>query len=124
VVDGAPNERRREGSGWPGVALERKEQGPGGIGVTVYRLGRAQIAHVHGDGQADCLVPPGVREEWLRAGRAVPHPAFPDERTAATVQIRGSADVPAALGLFHLNYGRLREAVARPAGRGATPGRG
>lgn len=124
MSDRALTELRREVRGWPGVARERKEQGPGGIGVTVYRLGRSQIEHVHEDGQADFLVPRGVREEWLRAGRAVPHPSFPDQPTAATFRIRGDSDVPRAVDLFRLNHERLRAAVERPAGRGAPPGRG
>ena len=55
--------------GWPGVWKKRDEDGPGGVGVTGYRLGRKQIGHVHDDGHADFRFPREVRDELIRTGR-------------------------------------------------------
>ncbi|HEY6690449.1 MAG TPA: luciferase family protein [Rubrobacter sp.] len=74
---------------WDGVFKKRDEDGPGGIGVTSYRYGDPetggpQIGHVHDDGHADFRFPREVRDELIRTGRAIPHPAFPNSRTTAT----------------------------------------
>ena len=107
----------REVLGWPGVWEKRDEVGPGGIGVTVYRFDRKQIGHVHDDGHADFRFPREVRDELIRSGRAIAHPAFPNSRTTASYQVRTSEDVPGAIELFRMSYKR---AVARDARRAAS----
>ncbi|MDQ3793557.1 MAG: DUF5519 family protein [Actinomycetota bacterium] len=102
----------REVLGWSGVRKTRDEDGPGGVGVTVYRFGRKQIGHVHDDGHADFRFPREVRDELIRAGRAIPHPAFPDSRTTASYLIQEPEDVAGAIELFRMGYER---AVARDA---------
>jgi hypothetical protein len=102
----------REVLRWPGVWKKRDENGPGGVGVTGYRLGRRQIGHVHDDGHADFRFPKEVRDGLIRSGRAVLHPAFPDSRTTASYQIRTPEDVPGALELFRMRYERLRAKAA------------
>src|SRR3712207_8087058 len=94
----------REVLGWPGVWKKRDENGPGGIGVTGYRLGRSQIGHVHDDGHADFRFPREVRDELIRSGRAKTLPAFLNSRTTASYQIRGEKDVSGALELFRMSY--------------------
>jgi hypothetical protein len=98
----------REVLGWPGVWKKRDENGPGGVGVTGYRLGRRQIGHVHDDGHADFRFPKEVRDELIRSGRAVLHPTFPDSRTTASYRIRTPDDVPGAVGLFRMSYERAK----------------
>ncbi|CAN5635367.1 hypothetical protein BH24ACT21_BH24ACT21_06150 [soil metagenome] len=105
----------REVLGWPGVWKKRDENGPGGIGVTGYRLGRRQIGHLHDDSHADFRFPGEFRAELIRSGRAIPHPAFPDSRTTASYQIRSVADVPGAVELFRLGYERAEAAEKRKA---------
>ena len=94
--------------GWPGVWKNRDENGPGGVGVTGYRLGRRQIGHVHDDGHADLRVSREVRDGLIRSGRAVLHPAFPESRTTASYRIRVPEDVPGAIELFRMSYERQR----------------
>ncbi len=106
--------------GWPGVWKKRDEDGPGGVGVTGYRLGRKQIGHVHDDGHADFRFPRETRDDLIRSGRVIAHPAFPDSRTTASYQIRSAEDVPGAVELFRMSYERIlaaarSEARARPA---------
>ena len=103
--------------GWPGVWKKRDEDGPGGVGVTGYRLGRKQIGHVHDDGHADFRFPKEVRDGLIRSGKATAHPAFPNSRTTASYRVRGEEDVPGALQLFKMNYERLKEAAERKAER-------
>jgi hypothetical protein len=114
----------RELLGWPGVS---KETGGGGTGrgglrvppATVYRFGRRQIGHVHRNeaGLADFSFPKEVREELIRSGRAIPHPAFPDNQTVASYRVRSAEDVPGAVGLFRMNYERAVARDARHAAR-------
>ena len=97
--------------GWDGVFKKRDEDGPGGIGVTGYRYGDPetggpQIGHIHDDGHADFRFPREVRDELIRTGRAIPHPAFPDSRTTASYRIRSTEDLPGALELLHMSYER------------------
>jgi hypothetical protein len=89
------NSIEREVLGWPGVSKETGGGGPGQGGfwvppATVYRFGRRQIGHVHhgDDGLADFSFPREVRDELMRSGRAIPHPAFPDSRTTASYRVR------------------------------------
>ncbi|MGH3086666.1 MAG: luciferase family protein [Rubrobacteraceae bacterium] len=103
--------------GWPGVWKNRDEDGPGGVGVTGYRYGKPQIGHVHDDGHADFSFPSEVREELIRAGKAIAHPAFPNSRTVASYRIDTPDDLPGALELFRLNYERVKEVVERKAER-------
>ena len=108
----------REVLGWDGVFKKRDEDGPGGIGVTGYRYGDPetrgpQIGHVHDDGHADFRFPREVRDELIRSGRAIAHPAFPNSRTTASYQIQSAEDVAGALELFRMNYDRVRERAER-----------
>ena len=103
----------REVLGWPGIWKKRDEDGPGGIGVTGYRFGRRQIGHVHDDGHADFRFPSEVREELIRSGRAIAHPAFPDSRTTVSYRIRNAEDVPGALDLFRMGYERAQATEQR-----------
>jgi hypothetical protein len=106
----------REVLGWSGVRKERNEDGPGGIPVSGYSFGRKQIGHVHHGGVANYLADfrllREVRDELIRSGRAIPHPAFPDSRTTASYQIRSKEDVSGALELFRISYERLKESAA------------
>ena len=108
----------REVLGWDGVFKKRDEDGPGGIGVTGYRYGDPQtggpqIGHVHDDGHADFRFPREVRDELIRTGRAIPHPAFPDSRTTASYRIQNAEDVADVLTLFRMNYERRKEQAER-----------
>ncbi len=103
--------------GWPGVFKKRDEDGPGGIGVIGYGLGRSQIGHIHDDGHADFRFPKEVRDDLIRSGKAIPHPAFPNSRTTASYQVRSVEDVPGALELFRMGYERAVARDARHAAR-------
>jgi hypothetical protein len=96
--------------GWPGVSKKRDENGPGGVGVTGYRFDSKQMGHVHDDGHADFRFPREVRDDLIRSGRALPHPAFPDSRTTVSYCIETLADVSGAVELFRMGYERANAA--------------
>ena len=107
----------REVLGWAGVFKKRDEDGLGGVGVTVYGLGHKQIDHVHNHGHTDFRFPKEVRDDLIRSGQALPHPAFPNSRTTASYRIRSAEDVPGALELFRMSYERT---AARDEREGTT----
>ncbi len=113
-------EVEREVLGWPGVFKKRDEDGPGGVGVTGYRYGDPetggpQVGHVLVVGHADFRFPRSVRDELIRSGQAIVHPAFPNSRTTVSYRIRNEEDVPGSLELFRMNYERISERAKRPA---------
>ena len=93
----------REVRGWAGAFKKWDEDGPGG--VTVYGLGCMQIGHLH-DGHADFRFPKEVRDDLIRSGQAISHPAFPNSQTTASYRIRSAEDLPGALELLHMSYER------------------
>jgi hypothetical protein len=108
VIDGLLDRLDREVLAWPGVSTER-----GRFQSTVYKIGRRELGHVHGNGVADFPFPRAVRDELLAAGRVQPHhvgaPGY------VSYRILQPADVAAAVALFRLNYerGDVVEAGAR-----------
>jgi hypothetical protein len=64
-----------------------------------------QIGHIHDDFR----FPREVRDELIRAGRAIPHPAIPNSRTTASYRIQSAEDVAGALELFRMDYERKKQ---------------
>ena len=83
----------------PGVAA-----GPHRFGGTVYRLGRREIGHLHGDRLLDVPFPRKVRDELVEAGRAEPHHARPKSGWVSLF-LREEADVESAVELLKMSYG-------------------
>ena len=95
----------REVLGWPGVSKD-----PDGHSVTVYRLRRRQIGHIHHDGVADLQFPKALHDELVSSGKAQPHRGgFP---AVVSYRIRAPEDVPGALELFRMSYDRAKAAAA------------
>jgi len=55
---------------WSGAGTE-----PGRINVTIFKVGRRQIGHIHHEGVADLQFPKAVHDELVAAGKAYPHAA-------------------------------------------------
>jgi hypothetical protein len=99
----------REVLRWDGVFKKRDENGPDRTGVTGYRYGDPEsggpeIGHVHDDGHTDFSFSEEVRDELIRSGQAIHHPAFPDSRTMVSYRIQSPEDLPKVLELFRTNY--------------------
>lgn len=87
---------------WPGV-----EVGPGGRGASVvFRVGRRELGHLHGDRAAHFAFPKKVWDELRREGRIEPHPVFPDVRGPAARRLETEADVIDVIELLRWNYDR------------------
>ena len=104
----------REVLGWPGVSKRTDGSGPGGVGVTGYRVEGRQIGHIHHDGVADLQFPRAVHDEIVLSGRAQPHRG--GFAAVVSYRLRSEADVPGLLDLFRMNYERVR--AAKSAGTG------
>lgn len=92
-------EIERELLSWPGVSTE-----PGRFHSTVYRIGRRELGHIHGNGMADFPFPRTIRDELLAAGQVQPHHF--GAAGYVSFDIRQASDVAAAVALFRLNYDR------------------
>jgi hypothetical protein len=80
---------------------------PHRFGGVEFRVGSREIGHVHVNGVADLLVSVRLRRDLVAAGRALPHHDLPQSGWIS-FRMRSEHDVPAAVGLFRLNYERLR----------------
>ena len=83
----------REVLGWDGVSrrgirLVLVGSASPATGPETPETGGAQIGHIHDDGHADFRFPREVRDELIRTGKAIPHPAFPDSRTTASYRVQ------------------------------------
>jgi len=94
---------------WPGVTA-----GPHRLGEIEFRVNNREIAHLHGDYQADIPFSARLRKQLLAEGRAEPHHLYPN--SGWSYYIRSLEDVPTLRELLQLNYERLMAAssIARP----------
>ncbi len=101
----------REVTSWPGV-----EAGPGRRGEFAFKVGRAEIGHLHGDHAAHFSFGKELGTELKRAGRIVDHPVFPGKPGPGARRIAGDSDVDDVIDLMRLNYDRItRQREARAA---------
>jgi len=93
---------------WPGVTA-----GPHRFGGIEFRVNNREIAHLHGDYQADIPFSARLRKQLLAEGRAEPHHLYPNSGWVS-YYIHSIEDVPTLQELLHLNYERLRQLSALP----------
>ena len=92
----------REVLAWPGV---EKESGTfGRFGITIYKVGKRQLGHVHHDGVADLQFPRAVHDSLIAEGRAQPHRG--GFAAVVSYAIRQPEDVAGAVELFRMSYDR------------------
>ena len=89
---------------WPNVNKETRATAISDFDVTIYRVGRRQIGHIHYDGVADILFPKAVQRELIAAGRADPHRGGFDG--VVSYELHTPDDVPGVIELFRLSYER------------------
>lgn len=87
---------------WPEVNKETRATDIDNFDVTIYRVGRRQIGHIHHDGVADVILPRAVQEELIATGRAAPHRGGFDG--VVSYEILTADDVPGAVELFRISY--------------------
>ena len=69
----------------------------------VFRLGKREIGHIHGDHLLDIPFPTKVRRELVAAGQAQPHHVLPDSGWVS-FYIRETADIEQAVNLLRQSY--------------------
>jgi hypothetical protein len=99
-----------EVTAWPGVQTRIGDRGE-----LVFRLGKRQIGHLHGDRAAHFSFPKDVWAELLAEGRISPHPVFPDRQGPAARRIESDEDIGDVIALLRLNYDRALERHGLPA---------
>lgn len=95
----------REVSSWPGVTIRASDRNG-----QVLAYGRVELGHLHGSTLAHLPFPRKVRDDLLAQGRVTPHPVMPDSGWSER-RISGAEDVADVIGLFRLNYDRVRARV-------------
>jgi hypothetical protein len=92
----------REVVAWPGV--ERESGTFGRFGITIYKVGKRQLGHIHHDGVADLQFPRAVHDWLIAEGRAQPHRG--GFAAVVSYAIRQPEDVAGAVELFRMSYDR------------------
>jgi MFS family permease len=90
----------------PGITTE-----PNRFGGIEFLVNKKEMGHLHGEKLADLPFPVEIRKELVASGRALPHHIYP-ESGWVSYWIRNSDDIPAVLGLFEMQYERLRSKSA------------
>lgn len=85
---------------WPQVAVHDHR-----FGGREFRLGDAEVGHVHPGGVVDIPFPRAIRDALLARGLAREHRWVPNSGWI-TFQVRGEEDLPHALRLMRLSYVR------------------
>lgn len=96
---------RRELLARPGVT-----EGEHRFGGIVFRVGRREIGHIHGERVADLPLPRHIRDELVAGGRAS-HGHGGDDSDWVSRQVDGPEDVAEIVELFRLSY---EHAVSQP----------
>jgi hypothetical protein len=98
-----PSERiTEEVTSWPGVTA-----GPGRRGEFSFKVGRREIGHLHGDGEAHFGFPKKVWESLFEASRIDYHPVFPGRPGFGARRIESQIDVEDVIALMRVNYERV-----------------
>ena len=89
---------KQEVISWEGV-----ESAPHRFGGVVYRIGRREIGHMHGDHLIDIPFPKKVRDEIVAAGQAQPHHILP-ETGWVSFYVREERDIERGIELLRRSY--------------------
>ena len=85
---------------WPGISVHTHR-----FGGREFRLGNAEVGHVHECGIVDIPFPRGIRDELLAQGLVEEHRWVPDSGWA-TFFVRSEKDLQHAVWLMRLSYFR------------------
>ncbi len=106
-VPGAAEKIASAMHGLPGITA-----GPHRFGGMVYRLGRREIGHVHGDQLVDIPFTIKIREELVAAGKAEAHHILPQSGWVS-VYLRQTPDVDRAIELLRFSFDVAAQASGR-----------
>jgi hypothetical protein len=95
-----------EVAAWPDV-----ETGYGRRGEFVFKVGRRELGHLHGDHAAHFAFPKAAWHDLKAQNRIIEHPVFPGKVGPAARRIENDDDVRDVIDLMRVNYDRI---VAQP----------
>jgi hypothetical protein len=81
----------------------------------VFRLGRREIGHIHGDYQVDIPLPMEVRNQLVALKEAQPHHILPNSGWI-TFRFEKEKDIEHAIELFKLSYGIAKRSTEKNVG--------
>ncbi|HET8920175.1 MAG TPA: luciferase family protein [Xanthobacteraceae bacterium] len=101
------NKLNEQVSAWPHVSAQAHR-----FGGKEFRVGNAEVGHVHNSGEVDIPFPRAFHDELLARGLAEQHRWAPNTGWV-TFRVRGEADIERAAWLMRLSYLRyaLKAAV-------------
>ncbi len=103
------NGLKEEVSAWPRISAHNHR-----FGGKEFRVGNAEVGHVHNSGEVDIPFPRAFRDQLLARGLAEEHRWVPNSGWV-TFQIRGDDDIQHAVWLMRLSYLRYAlKAAADP----------
>ena len=94
---------------WPGVSTTHGDRGE-----FSFRVGRREVAHLHGDRSAHFAFPADVAASLREQGRVGPHPAFPEHPKMAARRLEDDADVRDVIAMMRDNYDRIVDRYGLP----------
>lgn len=89
---------RDEVAGWESVSTE-----PHRFGGIEFRLGKAEVGHIHGNGLLDIPFPLTIRSRLLAENLVSKHHVLPDSGWISFM-VRSESDISRALWLLRLSY--------------------
>lgn len=92
---------------WPGTS-----EAPHRFDAVEFKLGKREIAHLHGDSLLDVPFPRKVHDELIAAARAAPHHILPQSGWIS-FRIKSPADAEAAVALLRRSYDVIIEQLDR-----------
>ena len=81
------------------------------FGGLEWRIGAAEIGHIHGNSMVDITFPSKVRDALVAAGRAEPHHIYPE--IGISLYLNKTADIERAIELLRISYSLIQERRAR-----------
>src|SRR5262245_19613527 len=116
VQAGAADRIAAQVASWPGVEVDRSEEGE-----VAFQLGARELGHLHGDGVAHFSFPKSKWRELHDQGRITHHPVFPAQEGPGARLILTESDERDVVLLFRTVYDRIVARLGVPdEARGST----
>ena len=100
---------------WPGIEVDRSEEGE-----VAFKLGVRELGHLHGDGVAHFSFPKSTWRELHDRGRITHHPVFPGQEGPGARRITTESDERDVVALFRSIYDRVVARLGVPGERGSS----
>ena len=93
---------KKEILNWPGVTYDTHR-----FGGFIYRLGKKEMGHIHGETLADLPFPMQIRDKLIETGRVSPHHILTHSGWVSK-WVKDEVDAGEVIDLFKMQYERLK----------------